>query len=184
MKPLAKRQLSEQERATLRRWVRSGQTALYQRARTVLLAAEAGLSGAAIARALGLHPNTIRRWLGAFARGGVAALAPKRRGGRARQFGPDVTEALLRLLREPPARPDRPARYWTLRELAAELQRTGVVAAISIETIRRLLSERGIPWQSARAGLAAVPPPPQPRRPAPPPGRPRRRRPAENQATR
>lgn len=117
------------ERAELERWARSGKSAWYQRARTVLLAAEARLGGTEIARALGLHPNTTRCWLHAFQRGGLLALAPKPKGGKARTCGDDVAEALIALLHEPPEAHGTEAGRWMLRNVAALLVRGGRAAA-------------------------------------------------------
>jgi transposase len=107
------------ERTELERWTRAGQTAWYQRARTIPLAAGSGARGTEIAQVLGLHPNTTRRWLHAFSTGGLAALAPKPRGGRSRQFGDDLTEVLIALLHEPPPAHGAEAARWTLRDVAA-----------------------------------------------------------------
>jgi transposase len=138
------------EQTELERWARSGKSAWYQRARTVLLAAEARLGGTEIARALGLHPNTTRRWLHAFERGGLSALAPKPKGGKARTFGDDVAEALIALLHEPPEAHGAEAGRWTLRDVAAVLVRGGQAPAISLESVRRLLRRRGYSWQRAK----------------------------------
>ena len=80
------------ERTALERWTRARKTAWYQRARTILLAAGSGACGTEMAQVLGVHPRTTRRWLHAFSTGGLAALAPKPRGGRSRQFGDDLAE--------------------------------------------------------------------------------------------
>jgi transposase len=149
------------ERQELGRWRRGGKTGRYQRAQAVLLAADGGASGSRIARALGLHPNTVRRWLHAFATGGLPALAPRPRGGRAPVFGPEVAGALVTLLHERPedhAVPSGATGRWTLGDAAAVLVREGVVRAISLESLRRLLRRRGRSWQRAKEWLTSPDP--------------------------
>lgn len=146
------------ERTELERWTRAGKTAWYQRARTILLAADSGACGTEIAQVLGLHPNTTRRWLHAFSTGGLAALAPKPRGGRLRQFGDDLAEVLIALLHEPPSAHGGEAERWTLRDVAAVLVREGYVRQISLESIRRLLQSRKHSWQRAKEWLRSPDP--------------------------
>lgn len=138
------------ERETLQDWERSGKIAWYQRARTVLLAADDRMDATAIARSLALHPNTTRRWLHTFDQEGLDVLAPQPKGGSTRQFGEGVVEALLALLHEPPSQHGAPDERWTLREAAAALVREGWTKEISIESIRRLLREHRHSWQRAK----------------------------------
>jgi transposase len=149
------------ERQELGRWRRAGKTAAYQRAQTILLAADEGASGNQIARGLGLHPNTVRRWLHAFSAGGLSTLAPRARGGRAPVFGPEGATALVTLLHERPedhACPSGAAGRWTLGDAAAVLVREGAVPAISLESIRRLLRRHGHSWQRAKEWLTSPDP--------------------------
>jgi len=147
-----------EERETLQHWEHSGKIAWYQRARTVLLAADDRMDGTAIARTLGLHPNTTRRWLHAFDGEGLDALAPQPTGGSARQFGEELVEALIALLHEPPSQHGAPDERWTLREAAAALVREGWTKEISIESIRRLLREHKHSWQRAKEWLTSPDP--------------------------
>jgi len=70
-----------EERETLRQWESCGKIAWYQRARTILLAADDGMDVTAIAHSLALHPNTTRRWLHTFDREGLPVPAPQPKGG-------------------------------------------------------------------------------------------------------
>jgi transposase len=147
-----------EERETLRRWERSGNIAWYQRARTILLAADDRMDATAIARSLALHPNTTRRWLHLFDREGLAVLVPQPKGGSAKRFGEELVEALIALLHEPPEEHGAPDERWTLREAAAALVREGWTEAISIESIRRLLREHRHSWQRAKEWLTSPDP--------------------------
>lgn len=158
MNRLQIRALTGEEQEVLARWERSGKSAWYQRARTIQLAAESGASGVAIADSLGVHPNTTRRWLHTFARGGLATLAPKPKGGRARQFDEAVTTALVNLLPEPPEEHGCASSRWTLHDAAAVLMREGIVAQISHETVRQVLRRGRISWQRAKGWLVSPDP--------------------------
>ena len=147
-----------EERQTLEQWEQSRTLAWYQRARTIVLAADDGMNATAIARTLGLHPNTTRRWLHTFDQEGLAALAPQPRGGSAKHFGEEVVEALIALLHEPPTQHGAPDERWTVREAAAALVREGWTSQISHESIRRLLREHKHSWQRAKEWLTSPDP--------------------------
>lgn len=158
MNRLRIRDLTAAERVELDRWEHSGQTPWYQRARAIRLAAETGASGAAIAASLGLHPNTTRRWLHTFARDGLAALAPKPKGGRGRIFDVGVTEALVALLHEPPEAHGCASSRWTLQDAAEVLVREGIVTSISHETVRQLVRRSRFSWQRTKEWLTSPDP--------------------------
>jgi transposase len=147
------RALSDAERRELERWQRSGDRVRYVRARVVVLA-ETAPSAAAVARALGLHPQTVRDLLHAVAAGGPAALVPKPRPGRPRTYGEGAADALVALLHEPP--PGDEGR-WTLATAAAALAaRLG--RPVSTEAVRRLLRRRRCSWQRAKEWVTSPDP--------------------------
>ena len=139
-----------EERRTLRHGEQSGKLDRYPRARTVVLAADDRQNATAIARNLGLHPTTTRRWLHPFAQDGLASLAPQPRGGSATVFGDELAEALITLLHEPPSQHGAPDERWTLGEAAVALVREGWTQTISLESIRRLLRDRTHAWLRAK----------------------------------
>ncbi|MGY5129087.1 helix-turn-helix domain-containing protein [Streptomyces nigrescens] len=71
-----------------------------QRARAALACA-ADDTNAAIARALGVHLDTVRRWRKRFAAEGLAALEDQPRPGRFRRYGPDVHLAIVATITSP-----------------------------------------------------------------------------------
>lgn len=152
------RQPTAEERSTVEQWLRSGHVARYQRARTIVLAVDDCQDATAIARSLGLHANTTRRWLHTFDQAGLEALAPKPKGGRATRFGEDLAEALIALLHEPPAQHGAPDERWTLQEAAAALVRAGWTTTISIESVRRVLQEHKHSWQRAKEWITSPDP--------------------------
>ncbi|MGH2362566.1 MAG: IS630 family transposase [bacterium] len=120
MKSAPKITLTDEQREALTRWSRGRSTParLVQRAKIVLLAAE-GKMNKDIAAALGIRPNTVVRWRGRFAAGGVTAIkkdAP--RGGRK----PRRRESAARRIIETTTQ-ERPANatHWSGRTLAAAL---------------------------------------------------------------
>src|SRR5262249_59617928 len=148
------------------RWERSGDRVRSVRAGVVALA-ETAPSAASVARALGLHPQTVRDLLHAVAAGGLAALVPKPRPGRPRTYGEGAADALVALLHEPP--PGDEGR-WTLATAAAALaERLG--RPVSTEAARP--PPPPPPWPGPRAqGGGARPPPPAPLSPKGPPAPP------------
>ena len=102
-------------RAELERLSRSGLRAEADRARAVLWSL-AGESSAVIGQRLGVRAEQVRRWRGAVARGGVAAL--RSRPGRT----PHKREAALAVAREVLSSPAAGGPLWTLTRLAREIE--------------------------------------------------------------
>jgi transposase len=140
-------------RASQRRWlkalVRRGTAEHRQvtRARVVLLAA-AGWTNRAIARKLGLAPNTVTKWRKRFWKEGVDGLGDRKRPGRPRAFPAAVIAATKAIACELPATRGVPLGRWSLVELREELLATGLVDDVSTTTLWRWLDEDPIkPWQ-------------------------------------
>ena len=104
-------------RAELERLSRSGLRAEADRARAVLWSL-AGESSAVIGQRLGVRAEQVRRWRGAVARGGVAALRSRPRPGRT----PHKREAALAVTREVLSSPAAEGPLWTLTRLAREIE--------------------------------------------------------------
>jgi hypothetical protein len=82
-------------------------------------------------------------------RAGVRCAGPKWSGGRPRKIGDRIREWIS------PDRPDLPAECgitafstWSLTKLRAHLLGEGIVAELSRETLRRILHEGGVSWQT------------------------------------
>lgn len=110
-------ELSEVQRATLRRWARSRKTEvrLVQRAKIVLLAAD-HLSNKEIARQLGTDPGTVGRWRRRFAAGGLEAIQ-KEAPGPGRAPSPRLVSRILKKTTQ--EKPPGGATHWSTRTLAA-----------------------------------------------------------------
>ena len=139
-------ELTGEGRARLRTLVGSGvaPARVLTRAR-VLLKADQGEGGAAwadaaIAGALEVHPATVARVRRQFVEAGLEAALERKRPDRVYERALDgAAEAHLIALAcsGPPVGRER----WTLRLLADELVRLGVVDAVSHETVRRTLKQ-------------------------------------------
>jgi len=117
------------------------------RARIVLLAA-AGWTNRAIARKLGLAPNTVSKWRKRFYQEGVDGLGDRERPGRPRRFPAAVVAAAKAIACELPATRGVPLGRWSLAELRTEVLATGLVDDVSTTTLWRWLAEDPIkPWQ-------------------------------------
>ncbi len=118
------------------------------RARIVLAAAD-GASNAAIARALGVTDDTVRKWRRRFCQHGLDGLRDRPRTGRPRRFPATVVAEVKALACELPANSGHAAgevvaaRSWLPRR-----SRRGIVASVSASTVRRWLAADALkPWQ-------------------------------------
>ena len=109
-------QIAQQDRIRLQEWARRPKTAqaLALRARIVLRAAE-GVDSTQIARELGVHADTARKWRRRFVERGLDGLLDEPRPGQPRKLGDEQIEAVIRQTLE-----TRPAgaTHWSTRTLA------------------------------------------------------------------
>lgn len=119
----------------------------------IVLAAGRGETNCAIAAAVRVHVDTVRKWRRRFAERGLAGLGDRARSGRPRWFTPVQVAEVKALACEPPDQPPdhqagKPLSRWSVSDLAGEAVERGVVASISQSTVRRWLSSDAIkPWQ-------------------------------------
>jgi len=117
------------------------------RARIVLLAS-AGWANRAIARKLGIAPNTVSKWRKRFYQHDIDGLADRKRSGRPRAFPAAVVAACKAIACELPRTRGVPLGRWSLAELRAEVLATGLVDDVSTTTLWRWLDEDPIkPWR-------------------------------------
>jgi transposase len=100
-----------------------------------------GHSLGAIARWSGRSERTVTRWLGAFATGGLAALADAPRGGRPPKADADYVAALERAVATPPRELGLLFDTWTSARLSAYLAETTGVR-IAPGWVRALLARQ------------------------------------------
>jgi hypothetical protein len=79
---------------------------------------------------------------------GIAGLSDKKRPGRRPVFSPGVALYVVKLACEHPDVVGRSLSQWESAELARQLVRDGVVAAISPQTVQRILAHQKLkPWR-------------------------------------
>lgn len=121
------------------------------RARIVLMASN-GASNAAIARRLGVTDATVRKWRRRFAREGLAGLLDRQRSGRRCRFDAITRSELISLACRPvPLEMGR--NHWTHGELRAALFSAGLIDAISLASVARLLAEVDLRPQRFKMGI-------------------------------
>ncbi len=140
--------LTSEEHQVLTGRARSGRTEHRDRVRAqIVLEAAAGRANAAIARALGIGVDRVRRWRHRFVTDRLKGLRDRARSGRPRVHGPAVRAEVVALACELPAAHGVPLSRWHCPEIAREL---GVrcQAAVSVSSVRRWLAEDALkPWQ-------------------------------------
>lgn len=155
--------VTSRQRLVLERLTRraSGPQQQVRRARAVLAAAD-GKNNAAAGRQAGMQRDAVRCWrerwsgseealLAAELEGGdhvleqviVGLLSDDPRSGTPATFKPEQICQIMALACEPPEASGRPVSHWTTRELAEEVVRRGIVAAISAASVDRFLKSGG-----------------------------------------
>jgi transposase len=140
--------LSEEEEEALLARARSARSAYRDRLRArIVLAAAAGATNAAIALAVGVCQDTVRKWRGRFAVHRLPGLRDAARSGRPPMFTPVDRAQVVALACALPTETGVPLSRWSCPELARELAVRCQIAA-SVSTVRRWLAEDALkPWQ-------------------------------------
>jgi Homeodomain-like domain len=142
--------LTDSHRRDLDRLVHAGRTEqrLAQRAGIILAAAD-GQPNARIAAALGICPDTARKWRRRWcAAPGVTSLRDAHRCGRRPTFSPVQIAQVKAIACRPPKDEGQPLSRWSCPELARHVIADGICPSISPSTVRRWLSEDALkPWQ-------------------------------------
>ena len=116
-----------------------------ERARIIRRASRGG-TPPAIAEALGLRAETVRRRIRRFNAEGLAAFEDRHRSGRPATFSTDVVAAVIATALTSPRRLGLPFASWTLDRLAAYLlEHEGI--AMRRSRIDEILLEEGLRWR-------------------------------------
>src|SRR5215472_14033308 len=145
-RPIARLELSAEERAYLERQVRRHRVArsLSERCRIILRCAD-GLPSKSVATELGLHEHTVGKWRRRFLKDRCDGLLDEARSGRPRTIDDDQVAAVIeRTLRTTPT----DATHWSIRSMAAEI-------GFSHTTIRRMWAAFGL--QPHRSQMCRTP---------------------------
>lgn len=114
----------------------------------IVQGAASGATNEAIAEAVGVCVDTVRKWRGRFAAKGLPGLDDLPRSGRPRHFSAVQVAQVKALACTEPAEAGLPLARWSVGELAAHAVAGGIAESISASTIRRWLARDAIkPWQ-------------------------------------
>lgn len=139
--------LTTAERDELDRRLRTRTTERREYERLTMIAAvAAGATVPAVARALGVHEQTVRKFVARFATDGFAGLADRPRAGRPPRVSDDDVAAVETRL-DDDARTG--ARTWTLPQLAAWLAEERAVT-VTPDHLGVRLKRRGFRWKRTK----------------------------------
>jgi transposase len=126
--------VAEKDRATLDGWLRAPTVpqALALRAKIVLGSAN-GEGPRALARRLGVSPNTVCVWRRRYQREGLRGLRTRARPGAPRRITPAKERAVVAATMRPP----KTATHWSARRLAKEVK-------LSAATVHRIWQKHGL----------------------------------------
>ena len=135
--------LTAEERVTLQKATRSNKRSGLERRRArILLASAQGQSDAAIARAVGVHVNTVINTRTRFAaRGTKSVRRTEQRHRKARALDGQAEAHLVALVC---AGPPEGRKTWTMNLLAGRLVEARVVNSVTGETVRQTLKKMSL----------------------------------------
>lgn len=156
-KLLFARPLAHQEKMTLERYMSSDNELMKQRALVVLLSSTEGYRVPEIAPIVNMHVDKVRKWVLRFNMQGLPGLQPaRRRPGPRGKFNADLRTTIVTLAQTPPRELGLHRTTWTLDSLRDHLINQRYVTEISRESLRQILIENGIDWQSYRTANTNV----------------------------
>lgn len=154
--------LSHAMQTALERLADGGSTGIARRAR-IILARARGLSLTPIALSVGLHRDSVRRWIARFRARGLEGLQHGNAGKPKNVvFDAAVCAEILRRAKMHPRTLGEPFDAWSLYKLRDHLVRTGVVRSICVERVRQLLNAGSYSrqhWLDTKRSLRVEQPP-------------------------
>ena len=149
--------LTASERASLERQVRlrTGPAGVARRAAIILRSARRE-KVPALAKAVGLSENTVRKWLRRFEDCRLEGLAERPRSGRPPVYCEVERGRLIQLALTPPKKLGKPFCHWTLDRLHQHLGDEG--CSMQRAQIHRVLRAEGVKWQKERTWFASPDP--------------------------
>ena len=140
------RPMTSDEVTTIERWRRSRTESARRVERAAIIwAATQGQRAPAIARDLGLAPETVRLWLKRFNQHGLDGLEDQPRSGRPATYTPEEIGLVIEAALTDPQALGRPLGSWTLDRLEAYLNEEKGIA-IKRSRIDELLIAEGLRW--------------------------------------
>jgi transposase len=153
--PVCLRALTAEERSAIETLARSrtAPARRVERARVVWRAGR-GETPPAIAAALGLDAETVRRRIRRFNAEGLAALEDHHRSGRPATYSADAVAAVIAAALTSPRDLELPFASWTLDRLAAHLPEHGGIA-LRRSRIDEILPAEGLRWRRQETWFGA-----------------------------
>lgn len=158
MRPIFVRKLSTQEKAELRKLLKSADTRLYKRARTVWLSATQRLKAPEIANIVDLHLNKVRRYIRRFNQKGITGLYQKFSAGRPREINDKQRKQVIAALKSKPREFGLAFSNWSLRGLCQVVIKERIIKAISPEWMRRIIAEEGYSYKRSKRWITSPDP--------------------------
>ncbi len=143
------RALSMEEGRKLQKITRTSKDPVRLRRAIVVMMSGQGQAVGDITSLLQVSDDYVRDVIHAFNERGFDALDPKWSGGRPRRIGDQIREWICLIARTSPAECGLTGfSTWSLAKLRDYLLAEGIVAALSRETLRRILHAGGVSWQT------------------------------------
>jgi transposase len=152
------RALSNEEGQRLVRITRTTTNRVRLRRAMIVLASAQGQSVPQIAHLTQGDEGYIRQVIKDFNAHGFEALNPKWSGGRPKKITGKIASRICRAALARPHKLGLPFTTWSLRKLRDHLIEEGIVESIAVETLRRVLAERGITFQRTKTWKASPDP--------------------------
>jgi len=161
MKPLYARELTDEERDSLRQSLKSSDGFRVRRAQMILMSADDHLKVNEIGRRVGCQGQAVRVAIHAFHERGLACLeaGSHARHDDQRAFDDAARDQLRELIQHSPRALDYETSLWTLDLMAQASFEHGLTETrVTGETVRATLEEMGIRWQRAKHWITSPDP--------------------------
>lgn len=141
------REMSDDEVETIQRWAssRTAEARLVERAKIIWVARNEK-RGKAVAKELGLHPATVRKWLKRFNAKGLDGLRDEERPGKPPTYTPEQVSEVVATALTNPSTLGLPFASWTLDRLEAYLNEDKGIP-IKRTRIDDILLAEGLRWR-------------------------------------
>ncbi len=153
------RALSMEEGQKLQRITRTAKNPVRLRRAIVVLMSGQGQAVRDITSLMQVSEDCVRDVIHAFTERGFDALDPKPNRGRRKKIGEQLRTWICRIAATSPADWGLHGfSTWSLTKLCDHLLKEGIVAQLSRETLRRILREGGVSWQTTTTWKASTDP--------------------------
>lgn len=149
MTPIFVRPLKAKEKKNLKKSLKSYDTIIYKRAKTILLSGQAK-KAPEIAREIDFHLNSVRFWINQFNQKGLTILNHPQNGGRKPKFSQEIRKKIINLLKDKPKEYGFIQSSWTLSALAKAVMKSKIVKEISFVRIWQIFKEEGYSYLKSK----------------------------------